>query len=91
MEKFMHWLGPLTVSGVEVSEGGFGDRLAFRPRVAFQAELLEKEIPSSFAESEHIVLNNHLNDFTTASAHRGGVNGAFGDKHSSTGWYTVAV
>ena len=41
---------------------------------------MEKEIPSSFAESEHIVLNNHLNDFTTASAIAEAINGAFGDK-----------
>jgi len=73
--------GPLTVSGVEVSAEGSEIQIGVPTagRIPSGA-IVEKEIPSSFAESEHIVLNNHLNDFTTASAIAEAINGAFGDK-----------
>ena len=61
--------GPLTVSGVEVSAEGSEIQIGVPTagRIPSGA-IVEKEIPSSFSESEYIVLNNHLNDFTTANA-----------------------
>ena len=39
-----------------------------------------KEIPHHFLESEYIVLNNHLNDFTTANAIVEATNNQFGEQ-----------
>ena len=73
--------GPLTVSGVEVSAEGSEIQIGVPTagRIPSGA-IVEKEIPSSFSESEYIVLNNHLNDFTTANAIVEAINNQFGEQ-----------
>jgi flagellar P-ring protein precursor FlgI len=73
--------GPLTVSGVEVSAAGSEVQIGVPTagRIPSGA-IVEREIPSSFSNSEHIVLNNHQSDFTTANAIAEAINEEFGER-----------
>ena len=71
--------GGLTVSGVEVSAAGSEITVGVPTagRIPGGA-IIEREIPTPFAESQYILLNNHHSDFTTATAIVDAINSSFG-------------
>ena len=71
--------GGLTVSGVEVSAAGSEITVGVPTagRIPGGA-IIEREIPTPFAESQYILLNNHHSDFTTATAIADAINSSFG-------------